>query len=340
MSVEKTSKKINSTNTATNTTTNTVNSKTSSKYTITERSVVDYINFLTKRKKNVPYVMIYLPLLNRNDLTLREKEVYAIIYNIISSKFLAYKISNPFKKDDEEVDEEKEWFEFKYAPDTGVTFKEIYQSIEITKGMLSKVIQNLEDAKLIKVKNVKTGCIVTKKISLLYDMSAYDDEFAKEVEKKCKSMIEEGQNTIDFGMKTINVEKALKIVEEDNTKRGIGRRKRNNTNKVETEVEITEIEVNDINDTSGTNGASSTNNVSKKKTKNGVVGITKEVQSVEDFENKSEDAETGTVNKKVEVENKKADSNKSENKSETKPKQKVEVHDDAYYEELFNSVEF
>ena len=319
MSVEKTSKKINSTNTTTNTTT-TMNNKTSSKYTITERSVVDYINFLTKRKKNVPYVMIYLPLLNRNDLTLREKEVYAIIYNIISSKFLAYKISNPFKKDGEEVDEEKEWFEFKYAPDTGVTFKEIYQSIEITKGMLSKVIQNLEDAKLIKVKNVKTGCIVTKKISLLYDMSAYDDDFAKEIEKKCKSMIEEGQNTIDFGMKTINVEKALKIVEEDNTKRGIGRRKRNNTNKVETEVEITEIEVNDINDTSGTN------NVSKKKTKNGVVGITKEVQSVEEFEDGNE----------AEIESKKIESNKNE----IKPKQKVEVHDDAYYEELFNSVEF
>ena len=328
MSVEKTSKKINSTNTTTNTTTNTVNSKTSSKYTITERSVVDYINFLTKRKKNVPYVMIYLPLLNRNDLTLREKEVYAIIYNIISSKFLAYKISNPFKKDGEEVDEEKEWFEFKYAPDTGVTFKEIYQSIEITKGMLSKVIQNLEDAKLIKVKNVKTGCIVTKKISLLYDMSAYDDEFAKEVEKKCKSMIEEGQNTIDFGMKTINVEKALQIVEEDNAKRGIGRKKRNNINKAEAKVKVNEIEVNDINDTSGTNGASSTNNVSKKKTKNGVVGITKEVQSVEDFENKSE----------AEIESKKVESNKSENKSETKPKQ--EVYDDAYYEELFNSVEF
>ena len=335
MSVEKTSKKINSTNTTTNTATNTMNNKTSSKYTITERSVVDYINFLTKRKKNVPYVMIYLPLLNRNDLTLREKEVYAIIYNIISSKFLAYKISNPFKKDDEEVDEEKEWFEFKYAPDTGVTFKEIYQSIEITKGVLSKAIQNLEDAKLIKVKNVKTGCIVTKKISLLYDMSAYDDEFAKEVEKKCKSMIEEGQNTIDFGMKTINVEKALQIVEEDNTKRGIGRRKRNNTNKVETEVEITEIEVNDIN---GTSGASGTNNVGKKKTKNGAVGITKEVQSVEEFENENEDTETGTVNKKVEAENKKTET--ESNKNEIKPKQEVEVHDDAYYEELFNSVEF
>lgn len=321
MSVEKTSKKINSTNTTTNTTT-TMNNKTSSKYTITERSVVDYMNFLTKRKKNVPYVMIYLPLLNRNDLTLREKEVYAIIYNIISSKFLAYKISNPFKKDDEEVDEEKEWFEFKYAPDTGVTFKEIYQSIEITKSTLSKIIQNLEDAKLIKVRNVKTGCIVTKKISLLYDMSVYDDDFAKEVEKKCKSMLEEGQNTIDFGMKTINVEKALQIVEEDNTKRGIGRRKRNNTNKVGTEAEV-----NDINDTSGTNGTSGTsgtNNVGKKKTKNGVVGITKEVQSVEEFENESE----------AEIESKKVESNKSE----TKPKQ--EVHDDAYYEELFNSVEF
>ena len=328
MSVEKTSKKINSTNTTTNTATNTMNNKTSSKYTITERSVVDYINFLTKRKKNVPYVMIYLPLLNRNDLTLREKEVYAIIYNIISSKFLAYKISNPFKKDGEEVDEEKEWFEFKYAPDTGVTFKEIYQSIEITKGVLSKAIQNLEDAKLIKVKNVKTGCIVTKKISLLYDMSAYDDEFAKEVEKKCKSMIEEGQNTIDFGMKTINVEKALKIVEEDNAKRGIGRRKRNNANKAEAKVEITEIEVNDINGTSGANGTSGTNNVGKKKTKNGVVGIAKEVQSVEDFENESE-----AENKKIE-----AESNKSENKNEIEPKQ--EVYDDAYYEELFNSVEF
>lgn len=331
MSVEKTSKKINSTNTTTNTTTNTVNNKTSSKYTITERSVVDYMNFLTKRKKNVPYVMIYLPLLNRNDLTLREKEVYAIIYNIISSKFLAYKISNPFKKDGEEIDEEKEWFEFKYAPDTGVTFKEIYQSIEITKGVLSKVIQNLEDAKLIKVRNVKTGCVVTKKISLLYDMSVYDDDFAKEVEKKCKSMLEEGQDTIDFGMKTINVEKSLKIVEEDNAKRGIGRRKRNNTNKAETKVEATEAEateteVNDINDTSGTNGTSGTNNVSKKKTKNGVVGIAKEVQSVEDFEDENE----------AEIESKKIESNKNE----INPKQEVEVHDDAYYEELFNSVEF
>lgn len=331
MSVEKTSKKINSTNTTTNTTTNTVNNKTSSKYTITERSVVDYMNFLTKRKKNVPYVMIYLPLLNRNDLTLREKEVYAIIYNIISSKFLAYKISNPFKKDGEEIDEEKEWFEFKYAPDTGVTFKEIYQSIEITKGVLSKVIQNLEDAKLIKVRNVKTGCVVTKKISLLYDMSVYDDDFAKEVEKKCKSMLEEGQDTIDFGMKTINVEKSLKIVEEDNAKRGIGRRKRNNTNKAETKVEATEAEateteVNDINDTSGANGTSGTNNVSKKKTKNGVVGIAKEVQSVEDFEDENE----------AEIESKKIESNKNE----INPKQEVEVHDDAYYEELFNSVEF
>lgn len=325
MSVRKTSKKINSTNTTTNTTI-TMNNKTSSKYTITERSIVDYMNFLTKRKKNVPYVMIYLPLLNRNDLTLREKEVYAIIYNIISSKFLAYKISNPFKKDGEEVDEEKEWFEFKYAPDTGVTFKEIYQSIEITKSTLSKIIQNLEDAKLIKVRNVKTGCIVTKKISLLYDMSVYDDDFAKEVEKKCKSMIEEGQNTIDFGMKTINVEKALQIVEEDNIKRGIGRRKRNNTNKVGTEVEVTEVEVTDINDTSGTNGTSGTNNVSKKKTKNGVVGIAKEVQSVEDFEDENE----------AEIESKKIESNKNE----IKPKQEVEVHDDAYYEELFNSVEF
>ena len=198
-----------------------------------------------------------------------------------------------------------------------MTFKEIYQSIEITKGMLSKVIQNLEDAKLIKVKNVKTGCIVTKKISLLYDMSAYDDDFAKEIEKKCKSMLEEGQDTIDFGMKTINVEKALKIVEEDNSKRGIGRRKRNNINKAEAKVEV-----NDVNDTNGNN------NVSKKKTKNGVVGIAKEVQSVEEFENESE-----AENKKIE-----AESNKSENKSETKPKQ--EVYDDAYYEELFNSVEF
>ena len=54
------------------------------------------------------------------------------------------------------------------------------------------------------------------------------------------------------------------------------------------------------------------------KGKTGVVGITEEVQSVEDFEDGNEEAES----KKV----------------ETKPKQ--EVYDDAYYEELFNSVEF
>ena len=67
--------------------------------------------------------------------------------------------------------------------------------------------------------------------------------------------------------------------------------------------------------------------VNGSKSKTGVVGITNEVQSVEDFEDENEDAETGAVNKKVE--NKKV---------EAKPKQ--EVHDDAYYEELFNSVEF
>ena len=57
-----------------------------------------------------------------------------------------------------------------------------------------------------------------------------------------------------------------------------------------------------------------------------VVGITNEVQSVEEFENESE----------AEIESKKVESNKGE----IKPKQEVEVHDDAYYEELFNSVEF
>lgn len=315
MSIEKTSKNINNTDTVNN-----VN-KTSSKYTVTERGIVDYINFLTKRKKNVPYVMIYLPFLNRNDLTPREKEVYAIIYNIISSKFIAYKLSNSFKEDDEEVDEEKEWFEFKYAPDTSVTFKEVYQSIEITKGMLSKIIQNLEDAKLIKVRDVKTGCIVTKKISLLYDMSVYDDDFAKEVEKKCKSMIEDGQNTIDFGMKTINVEKALQIVEEDNIKRGIGRRKRNNTNK-------TGIEVNNTNNTNGTNSTVK----NKKKTKNGAVGITKEVQSVEELENENVNENEIEV-ETVKIKNKKTENEKAESKNDM-------VYDDAYYEELFNSVEF
>ena len=60
------------------------------------------------------------------------------------------------------------------------------------------------------------------------------------------------------------------------------------------------------------------------KSKTGVVGITNEVQSVEEFEDGNE----------AEIESKKIESNKSE----TKPKQ--EVHDDAYYEELFNSVEF
>lgn len=319
MSIGKTSKNINNTDI--------INNKTSSKYTITERSIVDYINFLTKRKKNVPYVMIYLPFLNRNDLTSREKEVYAIIYNIISSKFIAYKLSNSFKEDDEEanekVDEEKEWFEFKYAPDTSVTFKEVYQSIEITKGMLSKIIQNLEDAKLIKVKDVKTGCIVTKKISLLYDMSVYDDDFAKEVEKKCKSMIEEGQNTIDFGMKTINVEKALQIVEEDNIKRGIGRRKRNNINKAG-------IEVNNTNNINGTNSTVK----NKKKTKNGAVGITKEVQSVEELEDKNENEnENENEVEAVKIKNKETENEKAESKNDT-------VYDDAYYEELFNSVEF
>ena len=65
------------------------------------------------------------------------------------------------------------------------------------------------------------------------------------------------------------------------------------------------------------------------KIKTDVVGITNEVQSVEDFEDGNEEAETESVNARAES-----------NKSETKPKQEVETHDDAYYEELFNSVEF
>ena len=96
---------------------------------------------------------------------------------------------------------------------------------------------------------------------------------------------------------------------------------------METEGEATEAEVNDTNEASGASDTGGNNNAGKKKTKNGVVGITNEVQSVEDFEDGNEDAETGAVNMKAE--NKKV---------EAKPKQ--EVYDDAYYEELFNSVEF
>ena len=283
-------------------------------YHITERSVIDYYEHLTGAKNHVPYIIITFPFLNRNDLTPKEREVYSVIYNISMSKNVSLRNNKSKAKDKNGKEVNTDVLDSKFiSENVSVTFEEIKQSLNINKSGLSRIIQDLENKNLIKTITYKTkkGCIVNKKVKIVQDMTKYDEDFIKEVEAKCRKLVMDGITTLELGNKSIPMEKVcLKVCGESfNEIRGIKNSKADRVGK-----------------TNKVNKADKKVNGSKSKT--GVVGITNEVQSVEEFEDGNE-----AENKKIE-----AESNKSENKSEIKPKQ--EVYDDAYYEELFNSVEF
>lgn len=280
-------------------------------YHITERNVIDYYEYLTGAKNHVPYIIITFPFLNRNDLTLKELAVYSVIYSISMSKNISLRNNKNKAKDKNGKEVNTDELDSKFVSENvSVTFEEIRQSLNINKPNLSKIIKDLENKKLIKTITYKRGCILYKKIKIIQDMTKYDEDFIKEAEAECRRLVMDGVTTLELGNKIVSMKDVcLKVCGESfNEIRGTKNSKADKagkTNKVD----------------------KADKKVKSSKSKTGVVGITKEVQSVEEFENENEDAETGAVNMKAESK-----------KVETKPKQ--EVYDDAYYEELFNSVEF
>ena len=287
-------------------------------YHITERSVIDYYEYLTGAKNHVPYIIITFPFLNRNDLTLKELAVYSVIYSISMSKNISLRNNKNKAKDKNGREVNTDKLDSKFVSENvSVTFEEIRQSLNINKPNLSKIIKDLENKKLIKTITYKRGCILYKKIRIVQDMTKYDEDFIKEAEAECRRLVMDGVTTLELGNKSVSMEDVcLKVCGESFDE--IRGKRNSRADKADKNKTLTSIG----------------------KSKTGMVGITKEIQSVEDFENENEDTKTGAVNIKVKAENKKAEteSNKNENKNETKPKQ--EIYDDAYYEELFNSVEF
>ena len=276
-------------------------------YYITERNVIDYYEYLTGAKNHVPYIIITFPFLNRNDLTLKELTVYSVIYSISMSKNISLRNNKNKAKDKNGKEVNTDELDSKFVSEkVGVTFEEIRQSLNINKPNLSKIIKDLENKKLIKTTTYKRGCILYKKIRIVQDMTKYDEDFIKEVEAECRRLVMDGVTTLELGNKIVSMKDVcLKVCGESfNEIRGTKSSKADKVEKI--------------------NKANKAGKKVSSKSKTGVVGITNEVQSVEDFEDENE----------AEIESKKVESNKNE----TKPKQ--EVHDDAYYEELFNSVEF
>ena len=276
-------------------------------YHITERSVIDYYEYLTGAKNHVPYIIITFPFLNRNDLTSKELTVYSVIYSISMSKNISLRNNKNKAKDKNGKEVNTDELDSKFVSEkVGVTFEEIRQSLNINKPNLSKIIKDLENKKLIKTTTYKRGCILYKKIRIVQDMTKYDEDFIKEVEAECRRLVMDGVTTLELGNKIVSMKDVcLKVCGESfNEIRGTKSSKADKVGK--------------------TNKVNKADKKVSSKSKTGVVGITNEVQSVEDFEDERE----------AEIESKKVESNKSE----TKPKQ--EVYDDAYYEELFNSVEF
>lgn len=280
-------------------------------YHITERSVIDYYEYLTGAKNHVPYIIITFPFLNRNDLTLKELAVYSVIYSISMSKNISLRNNKNKAKDKNGKEVNTDELDSKFVSENvSVTFEEIRQSLNINKPNLSKIIKDLENKKLIKTITYKRGCILYKKIKIIQDMTKYDEDFIKEAEAECRRLVMDGVTTLELGNKIVSMKDVcLKVCGESfNEIRGTKNSKADKvgkTNKVD----------------------KADKKVKSSKSKTGVVGITNEVQSVEDFEDGNEEAETKSVNART-----------KSNKSEIKPKQ--EVYDDAYYEELFNSVEF
>lgn len=276
-------------------------------YHITERSVIDYYEYLTGAKNHVPYIIITFPFLNRNDLTSKELTVYSVIYSISMSKNISLRNNKNKAKDKNGKEVNTDELDSKFVSEkVGVTFEEIRQSLNINKPNLSKIIKDLENKKLIKTTTYKRGCILYKKIRIVQDMTKYDEDFIKEVEAECRRLVMDGVTTLELGNKIVSMKDVcLKVCGESFNE--IRETKSSKADKVEK-----------------INKANKAGKKVSSKSKTGVVGITNEVQSVEDFEDENE----------AEIESKKVESNKNE----TKPKQ--EVYDDAYYEELFNSVEF
>lgn len=278
------------------------NSSNNKVYNITERNLIDYYEYLVGTKKHIPYIIITFPFLNRADLSLKEVTVYSVIYNISMSKNISLRSSKNKAKDKNGKEVNTDVLDSKFiSENVDVTFEEIKQSLDIAKSSLSRTIQELENKKLIKVTTYKKGCFLSKKVKIIQDMTKYDKDFIKEAKAECRRLVMDGVTTLELGNKSVSMEDVcLKVCGES---------------------------FNEIRGTKNSKAdkAGETNKVDKvdkkvkgSKSKTGVVGITNEVQSVEDFEDGNEEAES----KKVEA----------------KPKQ--EVYDDAYYEELFNSVEF
>lgn len=289
------------------------NSSNNKIYNITERNLIDYYEYLVGTKKHIPYIIITFPFLNRADLSLKEVTVYSVIYNISMSKNISLRSSKNKAKDKNGKEVNTDVLDSKFVSENvDVTFEEIKQSLDIAKSSLSRTIQELENKKLIKVTTYKKGCFLSKKVKIIQDMAKYDKDFIKEAKAECRRLVMDGVTTLELGNKSVSMEDVcLKVCGESFDE--IRGKRNSRADKTDKNKTLT--------------------NIGKSKT--GMVGITKEIQSVEDFEDENEEVETGTVNMKVKAENK-----KNETKSETKPKQEVEVHDDAYYEELFNSVEF
>ena len=294
------------------------NSSNNKVYNITERNLIDYYEYLVGTKKHIPYIIITFPFLNRADLSLKEVTVYSVIYNISMSKNISLRSSKNKAKDKNGKEVNTDALDSKFVSENvDVTFEEIKQSLDIAKSSLSRTIQELENKKLIKVTTYKKGCFLSKKVKIIQDMAKYDKDFIKEAKAECRRLVMDGVTTLELGNKSVSMEDVcLKVCGESFDE--IRGKRNSRADKTDKNKTLT--------------------NIGKNKT--GVVGITNEVQSVEDFEDENEEVETGTVNMKVKAESKKAEteSNKNENKNETKPKQ--EIYDDAYYEELFNSVEF
>ena len=290
------------------------NSSNNKVYNITERNLIDYYEYLVGTKKHIPYIIITFPFLNRADLSLKEVTVYSVIYNISMSKNISLRSSKNKAKDKNGKEVNTDVLDSKFiSENVDVTFEEIKQSLDIAKSSLSRTIQELENKKLIKVTTYKKGCFLSKKVKIIQDMTKYDKDFIKEAKAECRRLVMDGVTTLELGNKSISMEDVcLKVCGESFDE--IRGKRNSRADKADKNKTLT--------------------NIGKSKT--GVVGITKEIQSVEDFEDENEEVETGTVNMKVKAENKKAET--ESNKSEAKPKQ--EVYDDAYYEELFNSVEF
>lgn len=280
------------------------NSSNNKVYNITERNLIDYYEYLVGTKKHIPYIIITFPFLNRADLSLKEVTVYSVIYNISMSKNISLRSSKNKAKDKNGKEVNTDVLDSKFVSENvDVTFEEIKQSLDIAKSSLSRTIQELENKKLIKVTTYKKGCFLSKKVKIIQDMTKYDKDFIKEAKAECRRLVMDGITTLELGNKSVSMEDVcLKVCGESFDE--IRGKRNSKADKADKNKTLT--------------------NIGKSKT--GVVGITKGIQDVEDFEDGNE----------AETESKKVGSNKSE----TKPKQEVEVHDDAYYEELFNSVEF